>query len=46
MEFGSIFSQSHLLACPDDLLEVILCGEALDGGEGLASVALLDPDVD
>lgn len=30
----------------DDLLEVILCGEALDGGERLAAVPLLDPDVD
>ena len=30
----------------DDLLEVVLCGEALDGGERLPTVPLLDPDVD
>ena len=35
-----------LLANPHDLLEVVLLGQSLHGGEGLPSVPLLDPDVD
>ena len=36
---------THLLASTDDLLEVILGGESLNGGESLPPVPLLDPDM-
>ena len=36
---------THLLASSDDLFEVILGGESLNGGESLSPVPLLDPDV-
>jgi hypothetical protein len=36
----------YLLASPDNLLEVILLGQPLDGGQGLAAIALLDSNVD
>jgi len=35
-----------LLAHPHDLLQVVLVGQPLHGGEGLPAVPLLDPDVD
>ena len=40
-----VSNSAHLLACSHDLLEVVLCGEPLDGGQRLAPVALLDADV-
>lgn len=33
----------HLFTCPDDLLQVILGGEALDRGQCLPATPLLDP---
>ena len=41
-----LFLNSHLFAGSDDLFQVILLGKALDGGQRLAAVPLLNPDVD
>ena len=46
MTTGCDGAKFYLLARADDLLEIILLGEALDGGECFTSVSLLDPDVD
>ena len=46
MLHNSSIAGELLLANPHDLLEVVLLGQSLHGGEGLPSVPLLDPDVD